>query len=191
MKNLDKSFYIYSLKDARVNPAKTFYIGKGTGARKEDHLLKIDNTPKGKYIQEVVATGGKVIVSVLVDELTELQALRLEAELICSFGTERNGGVLKNYITPSPILWASKAQLNLPIGVYEKAKLGLQFIKEAILEFLQVNPKGIKNAEFARYLGLQSNNAGKQKDYLTYSILGLLMQENRIKKNKNGVYQIK
>lgn len=184
MKNLDKSFYIYSLKDARVNPAKTFYIGKGTGARKEDHLLKIDNTPKGKYIQEVVATGGKVIVSVLVDELTELQALRLEAELICSFGTERNGGVLKNYITPSPILWVSKAQLNLPIGVYEKAKLGLEFIKEAILEFLQVNPEGIKNAEFARYLGLQSNNAGKQKDYLTYSILGLLMQENRIKKIK-------
>lgn len=191
MKNLDKSFYIYSLKDARVNPAKTFYIGKGTGARKEDHLLQIDNTPKGKYIQEVMATGGKVIVSVLVDELTELQALKLESELISSFGTERNGGMLKNYITPSQVPYISKTQLNLPIGVYEKAKLGLRFVKEAIWEFLKANPKGIKNAEFARYLGLQSNNAGKQKDYLTYSILGLLMQENKIKKNKNGTYQIK
>lgn len=59
MKNLDKSFYIYSLKDARVKPAKIFYIGKGTGTRKDDHLLKIDNTPKGKYIQEVITAGGK------------------------------------------------------------------------------------------------------------------------------------
>ena len=189
MQNTDHSFYIYALKDGRKNPAQIFYIGKGTGNRKEDHLLNIDNTNKGIFIKEILSTGGKVITSVLVENLTELQALTLEAELISAFGTEKNGGILKNSVTPRNFA-SAKLALNLPIGTYELAATGIGFIKKAMLEFLKANPGGIKNAEFARYLNLHSDNAGKQKDYLTYSILGILMRENKIKKEKNGKYRI-
>ncbi|OUO57488.1 LEM-3-like GIY-YIG domain-containing protein [Candidatus Avelusimicrobium gallicola] len=190
MKNKDYSFYIYALKDGRKNPAQIFYIGKGTGMRKEEHLLNIDNTNKGQFIQEIIQDGGKVLVSTLIDNLTEQQALTLEAELIASFGTEKNGGILKNSVTPNPSITSSKRELNLPVGVYELATIGLDFMKKAILEFLEANPDGIKNAEFARYLNLHSDNAGKQKDYLTYSILGILMRENKIRKEPHGKYKI-
>ena len=50
----DLSNYIYALKDSRRNPAQIFYIGKGTGIRKDDHLTHIDDTAKGKFIQEIL-----------------------------------------------------------------------------------------------------------------------------------------
>ncbi|WP_432634524.1 GIY-YIG nuclease family protein [Candidatus Avelusimicrobium sp.] len=191
MENTDHSFYVYALKDGRKNPAQIFYIGKGTGTRKDDHLLNVDDTNKGIFIREIIQTGGEVIVSILVDNLTEVQALTLEAELISAFGTEKNGGILKNSVTPKSFIIPSKQPLNLPVGMYELATIGLKFIKKAMLEFLAANPDGIKNADFARYLNLHSDNAGKQKDYLTYSVLGILMRENKIKKEVNGKYKIR
>jgi len=182
---------VYALKDGRQNPAKIFYIGKGTSIRKEDHLTNVDDTAKGKFIKEILNDGGKVIVSILIDELTENQSLKLEAELITSFGTERNGGILKNTVLPKGRLRKPIQELNIPSGVYEKSQFGLNFLKEAILEFIEANPNGIKNSEFAHSLNLHSDNNGKQKDYLTYSVLGILMRENKIEKDKNGRYKKK
>lgn len=50
----DRSFYVYALKDGRQNPAKLFYVGKGTGIRKEDHLIIVDDTLKGRFIAEII-----------------------------------------------------------------------------------------------------------------------------------------
>lgn len=186
----EKSNYVYALKDGRENPAKIFYIGKGTGIRKDDHLLNIDNTIKGQFIKEIIESGGKVIVSVLSDELTENQALKLEAELISSFGTEKHGGTLKNSVTPQGKK-RNDRKLNIPHGIYEKSQIGLRFLKESALEFIEANPKGIKNSELARYLDLHSDNNGRQKDYFTYSLLGILMRENRIYKDNDGRYKKK
>ena len=183
----NKSFYVYALKDGRQNPAIIFYIGKGTGIRKDDHLTSIDDTVKGRFIKEILDDNGKVIVSILVDELTENQSLKLEAELIATFGTERNGGIIKNTVIPKGIARKQSQELNIP----QKSQFGLRFLKEAILEFIEANPDGIKNSEFAHLLNLHSDNNGKQKDYLTYSVLGILMRENKIQKDKAGRYKIK
>lgn len=187
----ENSNYVYALKDPRVKPARIFYVGKGTGSRRNDHLIQIDNTSKGIFISEIITEGFDVIVTVLSDGLTEIQALKLEAEMISAFGTERNGGILKNSISPSGSVNRKYTQLNLPHGVYEKAQLGLNFLKAATLEFIKANPEGIKNNELAKYLELQSDNNGKQKDYLTYSILGILMKENQIYKDITARYKLK
>ena len=45
-------FYVYALKDPRQKPAKQFYIGKGTGNRAWEHQSIIDDSEKGKLIQD-------------------------------------------------------------------------------------------------------------------------------------------
>jgi hypothetical protein len=189
--NSDNSNYVYALKDPRKNPAQIFYIGKGTGSRRNDHIIQIDQTVKGRYIQEIMDSGHEVVVSVLCDNLTETHALVLEAELISAFGTEKKGGILKNSVSPSGVVNKIYTKMNLPNGVSEKAYHGLKFLKDSILEFIRVNPNGVKNNEIAKYLNLQSDNNGRQKDYLSYSILGILMKENLIVKDEKSQYKIK
>ena len=59
----DTSYYVYALKDPRSTPALPFYVGKGTGTRSFDHLVKPDQTRKGLRIQEIESSGFKVLVT--------------------------------------------------------------------------------------------------------------------------------
>lgn len=68
----------------------------------------------------------------------------------------------------------------VPAGSVEKAQIGLDLLKAAVLELAQANPNGIKNSDASKTLGLQSDYAGGSKDYLAWSILGLLMREGRV-----------
>lgn len=72
------------------------------------------------------------------------------------------------------------------IPAKQKAMTGLALIKEALLDHLEANKEGLRNADLARDLGLESDHEGQQKDYLTYSILGLLLKECRVDKVKRG-----
>ena len=182
----DDSFYVYALKDPRTSPALPFYIGKGSGSRSFDHLVQPDSTRKGKRIKEIVAAGTEVLVSRLVDSLTENQALKLEAELIAAFGTVDTGGFLTNSVLPSGLAKKSRVGVTIPSGVKERAQLGLAFLKDAILELARANPKGISNAEAARLLGLRSDHQGHQKDYLSYSVIGILLREGRLAKDSRA-----
>ena len=49
-----------------------------------------------------------------------------------------------------------------------------------LLELAQANPDGITNSDTAKTLGLQSNYFGGSKDYLSWSLLGLLVQEGKM-----------
>ncbi len=72
----DRTYYVYALKAPRTSPAAPFSVGKGTGTRAHDHLVRVDATPKGERIQEIQAGGHDVLVSRLVEDLSELQARR-------------------------------------------------------------------------------------------------------------------
>jgi hypothetical protein len=64
----------------------------------------------------------------------------------------------------------------------EKAKEGLQLLKEAIIETLKTHPDGLRNADIANLLDIRSDYQGGNKDYLSWSIIGLLLNEDRIER---------
>lgn len=122
----------------------------------------------------------------MVDKLTEAQALRIEMALISCFGTIDTGGTLYNTVIPSSIKRRLDNKLVVPKGAIEKAQMGLRLLKDSIMNFAIENPQGITNSDCAHYLGLQSNNNGNQQDYLTYSVLGLLVNEGELQTKKLG-----
>ena len=176
-------FYVYALKDPREKPAKAFYIGKGTGNRAWEHQAQNDDSEKGMVIQSIHSSGNRVLHTVIADNLTEEQALKIEAELISAFGIRRYGGLLTNRVQPNPNSISKKIRVNVPDGCYERAQMGLDLIKSAVMELAKANPAGIGNSDAAKYLGLQSDYGGGSKDYLSYSVLGLLMKEGRVERN--------
>ena len=179
-------YYVYALKDPRSSPAKPFYVGKGTGSRAYDHLVTPDQTRKYARIKDITDTGAQPRVDILVQDLTEAQALRLEAELISAFGTEDTGGLLTNAVVPAGIGGKKRKDIVVPQGAVERAQLGLELLKTAILDLAKENPDGISNSDAASLLGLRSDYRGRQKDYLSYSVLGLLLREGRVKRRDGG-----
>ena len=182
----DTSYYVYALKDPRTSPALPFYIGKGVGTRAHDHLVKPDETRKGVRIQEIIKTGKAVLVARLVESLTESQALKLEAELIAAFGTEETGGLLTNSVMPSGLGQKVRPKIVVPSGAKEKAQIGLALLKESILDLAKANSNGISNSDAASVLGLRSDYGGGVKDYLSYSVLGILMREGKLHRDENS-----
>ena len=182
----ETSYYVYALKDPRSSPAKPFYIGKGTGIRAYDHLIKTDDSRKGRRIREIIGAGKEVLVTHLADGLSELQAIKIEAELISAFGTETTGGLLTNAVIPSGNVNKARKTLIVPEGVLEKAQLGLALIKDAVIELAKANPKGISNSDAASALGIRSDYGGGSKDYLSYSILGLLMRDGKLARQRSS-----
>ncbi|KIO35387.1 GIY-YIG nuclease family protein [Shewanella sp. cp20] len=177
-------FYVYALKDPREKPAKTFYIGKGTGNRAWEHQAQVDDSEKGKVIQAIQDAGLSVLHTVISDNLTEEQSLKIEAELIAGFGIRSQGGMLTNRVKPNPNNISKRIKINIPDGCYEKAQMGLSILKSAVMELAKANPEGIRNSDAAKYLGLQSDYGGGSKDYLSYSVLGILMKEGRMARNE-------
>jgi hypothetical protein len=177
-------YYVYALKDPRSSPARPFYVGKGTGSRAFDHLVTPDRTRKYARIKEILDAGARPLVDILIEDLTEAQALRLEAELIAAFGTLDTGGPLTNAVVPEGLGGKTRGNVVVPHGAVERAQLGLGFLKSAILELAKANPGGITNSDAASLLGLRSDYRGRQKDYLSYSVLGLLLREGKVERGQ-------
>jgi hypothetical protein len=67
------------------------------------------------------------------------------------------------------------------VSSYDKAQAGLEMIKDAILSELEHHPHGMTNAEIVHKLGLESDFEGQMRNYLSWSILGILLGEGKIK----------
>ena len=66
----------------------------------------------------------------------------------------------------------------------ELAQEGLRHIQMAILMVLESHPEGLRNSQIADFLDLRSSIRGSQQDYLTYSVLGGLMEQGKITHNR-------
>lgn len=113
-------FYVYALKDPRQKPAKPFYIGKGTGNRAWEHQAQIDDSEKGQQIKAILESGHRVIHTIIADNLTEQQALKIEAELIAAFGVRARGGLLTNKVQPNPDALPGRSNLTFPMAAMRR-----------------------------------------------------------------------
>jgi hypothetical protein len=179
------AYYVYALKDPRETPPTPFYIGTGAGTRAWEHELKIDGSSKGKRIRSIREACEQVLTVKLVEGLSEIEAIRIEAELISAFGTEERGGILTNRVVPTGVLNKVRDEVRVPRGTVEKAQVSLEHLKNAVLEMIRANKEGVTNYDVAKCLGLQSDYGGGSKNYLSYSVLGILMRENKVQRLKN------
>jgi uncharacterized protein len=69
---------------------------------------------------------------------------------------------------------------------HEDAQSGLALLKNAIVEFVREHPNGVTNAEIATGLGIESDYEGEHPSYLSWSIIGLLLAERRLRYERQG-----
>jgi len=67
---------------------------------------------------------------------------------------------------------------------HEQVQEPLGQLKEAVVAYLAEYPEGCSNVNVADALGLRSDFEGKNQDYLSWSILGFLVNENRVRYEK-------
>ena len=66
------------------------------------------------------------------------------------------------------------------VSAMEKAMKSYFRLKEAILGILAQKTDGLTNAELADLLDIRSDYQGSQKDYLSWSVLGLLLNKGKV-----------
>jgi len=66
----------------------------------------------------------------------------------------------------------------------QRADQGLNIIKDSIFYLLTQHPNGLTNVEIATTLGLESNRGG-HRNFLTWTILGLMIDEGRVRFDKS------
>ena len=68
----------------------------------------------------------------------------------------------------------------------EKAQRGLQLLKEAVLDELRSSARPMTHAELVRHLEIQSDFEGNGRNYLSWSILGLLVNGDLVRYRGDG-----
>jgi hypothetical protein len=72
------------------------------------------------------------------------------------------------------------------VNNHDRAQVGLELIKEAILSELKAHAHGMTNAEIVHQLGLESDFEGQNRNYLSWSILGILIGEGKVRYTGEG-----
>ncbi len=68
----------------------------------------------------------------------------------------------------------------------QTAQEGLSMLKDAILAYLHSHHGQARHADIVENLGLHSDFEGKSRNYLSYSVLGILMNEGKVTSEKQG-----
>jgi len=79
------------------------------------------------------------------------------------------------------------------VNTRDRAQVGLELIKEAILEELNAHPHGMTHGEIVQRLGLESDFEGQQRNYLSWSVLGILVGEGKVQytgERQNKTYHL-
>ena len=76
------------------------------------------------------------------------------------------------------------------MSALDKSKQAVSLLKEAVLETIKQNHNGIGNNDIARQLKLESDFEGSQKNYLSWSLIGLLVNEGKVKYKKVGARKL-
>ncbi len=76
------------------------------------------------------------------------------------------------------------------MAALDKSKEAVSLLKEAVLETIRQNPSGIGNSDIARRLNLESDFEGSQKNYLSWSVIGLLVNEGKVQYKKIGARKL-
>lgn len=63
----------------------------------------------------------------------------------------------------------------------DRAQAGLALLKEAVIQELVASPKAVSHAELVRRLEISSDFEGAGKNYLSWSVLGLLVNAGTIR----------
>jgi uncharacterized protein len=81
---------------------------------------------------------------------------------------------------PSPSSFPKNPFVTIPSQKTD-AQAGLALIKSAMLAYLAQHPEGVSNLAVADALGLVSTFEGENKNYLTWSVFGLLVNEGKVR----------
>ena len=66
------------------------------------------------------------------------------------------------------------------------AQKGLELIEEAIIRLLEHNPQGLRNIDITDALGLRSDFQGSHRNYLSYSVLGILLEKGKLVRDEGS-----
>lgn len=75
-----------------------------------------------------------------------------------------------------------KNTIVVPEETVATAQRGANQLLIAVTDLLSANPKGLRNVEIATVLGICSDHRAGQKNYLSYSLLGILMSKDIVEK---------
>lgn len=113
------NYYVYVYIDPRN--LEEFYYGKGKGNRKEAHLMEEGDSAKTEIINAIKNEGLEPIVKVVARNLTENEALLVEATLIWKLGknlANKYSGHFKDKFRPHNSLHLNLSGFDFENGVY-------------------------------------------------------------------------
>lgn len=112
-------YYVYVYIDPRN--LEEFYYGKGKGSRKNAHLFDVSDSEKSKRIRKIREAGLELMIRVIAANLTEQEALLIEATLIWKLGrftANVAGGHFNSKFRPHDTYHAELSGFDFQNGIY-------------------------------------------------------------------------